>query len=54
MPDRPRRVRACRSVEPELVVTDDWPDVVPITEQELRIIEGHFGDLLDKLFGPRA
>lgn len=49
---------AARSVDPpdrELVicVQDDWPDVVPITEAELRIVESHLGDVLDDLFGPK-
>jgi hypothetical protein len=35
-------------------VTDDWPEVVPITETELRVIEGHFAEELDVIFGPRA
>jgi hypothetical protein len=37
----------------KLRVTDDWPDIVPVNEQELRIIESHLGDVLDTLFGPR-
>lgn len=35
-----------------LTVTDDWPDIVPVTEAEIRIIEAYFGDVLDDLFGP--
>lgn len=34
-------------------VTDDLPDRIPITEAELDIIEAHFADLLDELFGAR-
>ena len=34
-------------------VQDDWPDVVPITEAELRVVEGHLGDVLDALFGSK-
>ncbi len=49
-----RRREAPRKVRARITVTDDWPDVVPVTETELRVIEGHFGDLLDTLFGPRA
>ncbi|MGZ8300169.1 MAG: hypothetical protein ACXWU5_07180 [Rhodoplanes sp.] len=33
--------------------TDDLPDRIPITEAELDIIEAHFADLLDELFGAR-
>lgn len=50
----PRRGKALQRVRGRITVTDDWPDVVPVTEAELRVIEGHFGDLLDKLLGPRA
>ena len=39
------------SPNPELTVTDDWPEMVPITEAELRIFEAHFGDVLDEIFG---
>jgi hypothetical protein len=35
-------------------VTDDWPEIVPITEAELRAIESHFAEELDDLFGPLA
>jgi len=50
----PRREKAPRKVRARITVTDDWPDIVPVTEAELRVIEGHFGGLLDKLLGPRA
>jgi hypothetical protein len=49
---RAGRSRAC-SEEP-IRVTEDWPDGVPITEAELRVIEGHFAEKLDAIFGPRA
>lgn len=32
-------------------VTDDWPDAVPVTDHEARIIEAFFADVLDDLFG---
>lgn len=35
-----------------IVVTDDWPEQVPISEAELQIIEGHLRKELDELFGP--
>jgi hypothetical protein len=41
-----------RTAPEPIVVTDDWPDQVPITDTELRIIEGHLADELDALFGP--
>jgi len=33
-------------------VTDDWPEALPIAEAELRVIEAHFAEVLDELFGP--
>ncbi len=41
-----------RSDEQPVRITDDWPEVAPITEAEVRIIEAYFGDVLDDLFGP--
>lgn len=35
-----------------IVVTDDWPEQVPIGDAELRVIEGHLREELDALFGP--
>lgn len=34
------------------IVTDDWPDKVPITEAEIEVFEHYFGDFFDELFGP--
>lgn len=48
MPASPRM----RTAPEPIVVTDDWPDQVPITDTELRIIEAHLADELDALFGP--
>lgn len=50
-PDPPIRRRRRRDEKP-IVVTDDWPEMVPITDLEVRIVEAFFGDLLDELFGP--
>lgn len=47
--------RAARPSRPDpdpIAVIDDWPDIVPVTDAEVRIIEAHFGDVLDALFGP--
>lgn len=35
-----------------ITVTDDWPQAVPVTDHEARIIEAFFADVLDDLFGP--
>lgn len=34
------------------IVTDDWPERVPVTEEEVAVFEAWFGDLFDELFGP--
>lgn len=47
-----QRERKRSSKEQRIHITDDWPDVLPITEAEVRIIEAYFGDVLDELFGP--
>ena len=50
---RERRRSPLRIVDVEsLPVFDDWPEKVPITEEELQIFERYFGDLLDRPFGP--
>jgi hypothetical protein len=46
-----RALRARRHSGP-IVVTDDWPERVPIGDAELRAIEGHLRKELDDLFGP--
>ncbi|HTX50768.1 MAG TPA: hypothetical protein VME40_15420 [Caulobacteraceae bacterium] len=35
------------------IVTDGWPDPVPVTEGEVDVFECWFGDLFDELFGPK-
>ena len=49
-PVEPSGKRRC--VQKRITITDDWPEVVPVTEAEVRIIEAYFGDVLDALFGP--
>jgi hypothetical protein len=46
--------RAGRPVKHDLstwIVTDDWPERVPVTEREMIVFEAWFGDILDELFG---
>lgn len=47
-----RRRPANKGDDGPIVVTDNWPDRVPISDAELRVIEGHLRGELDKLFGP--
>jgi hypothetical protein len=51
---RSRAMRVPYEAPAPIVVTDDWPEEVPIAEPELRVIEGHFGEELDDLLGPRV
>jgi hypothetical protein len=37
----------------EWVVTDDWPEAVPVTDAEVDVFEAWFGELLDELFATR-
>lgn len=34
----------------EWIVTDDWPEDVPVTDVEVGVFEAWFGDLFDELF----
>lgn len=47
-----RTARPVRADSHRIAVTDDWADIVPVTDAEVRIVEAHFGDVLDALFGP--
>ena len=52
MQPQPTRASARRSAtRAPIVVTDDWPEQVPIGDAELRVIEGAFREELDALFG---
>jgi hypothetical protein len=51
----PLPTRVGRPVKHDLagwIVTDDWPDDVPVTEAEIDVFERWFGDLFDEFFGP--
>lgn len=50
--DRQFDRRCVASVVEPITVTDDWPEIVPIGDTELRVIEGHLHKELDALFGP--
>jgi hypothetical protein len=34
------------------IVTDDWPEHIPVSEAEIDLFERWFGDVFDELFGP--
>lgn len=43
-----------RGAEPSFdhwIVSDDWPERVPVTEAEIDLFEAWFGDIIDGLFG---
>lgn len=48
-PAAPAGIR--RRNEQPIVVTDDWPGMIPVTDQEVRIVEAFLGDKLDEIFG---
>ncbi|MDE2581865.1 MAG: hypothetical protein KGL52_09540 [Rhodospirillales bacterium] len=53
---RPPSRRAGRPIKTDpttWTVSDDWPVRVPVTEVEIALFEAWFGDLFDKMFGPR-
>jgi len=35
-----------------VIVTDDWPDRVPVTNAEMDVFGAWFGDLFDEMFRP--
>ena len=35
-------------------VIDDFPDEIPVTPEEVDVIERWLGDVLDELFGPES
>jgi hypothetical protein len=54
---RPRAPRRGRKPPPDTtqwIVTDDWPEHVPVTKTEVDVFENHFGDFFDKWLGPRS
>lgn len=46
----PVGIRRRRNEQP-IVVTDDWPGMIPVTEQEARIVEAFLGDRMDEILG---
>lgn len=50
----PRRGRPPKHDLKTWRVIDDWPDVVPVTLEEVAVYERWFGDVLDELFGNDA
>jgi hypothetical protein len=35
------------------IVTDDWPEHIPVSEAEVDLFERWFGDFFDELFGTK-
>ncbi|KAJ8138451.1 hypothetical protein OY671_008336 [Metschnikowia pulcherrima] len=53
MQPQPTRASARKNAaSAPIVVTDDWPEQVPIGDAELRVIEGAFREESDASFGP--
>ena len=34
------------------IVSDDWPEHIPVADAEVDVFEAWFGDLFDEVFGP--
>jgi len=49
--ERPGRIDARRRA---VAVTDDLPHAIPVTDEEVRVLDAWFGDLLDELFGRKT
>ncbi len=47
---RPRLGRPVKHDVERWTVADDWPEHVPVAENELDVFEAWFGDLFDELF----
>ncbi len=47
----PSRGRGHRRCIDGFVVIDDFPDSLPVTEEEIRIIEAYFGPLIREMLG---
>ena len=35
-------------------VVDDWPEEIPVTPEEVDVIERWLGDVLEEMFGPKV
>jgi hypothetical protein len=53
VPPRRRAGRQANADQGEWIVTDDWPEDVPVTDAEVDVFEAWFGELLDELFATR-
>ena len=50
---RRRAGRQTKADQVDWVVTDDWPEDVPVTDAEVAVFEAWFRDLFDELFSTR-
>jgi hypothetical protein len=50
---RRRAGRLAKGNQGEWIVTDDWPEDVPVIDAEVDVFEAWFGDLFDQLFSTR-
>ncbi len=49
-PIRRQAGRRAPADEGDWIVTDDWPEDVPVSEAEVDVFAAWFGDLFDELF----
>jgi hypothetical protein len=53
VPTRGRASRHVKGDRGERIVTDDWPEDVPVTDAEVDVFQAWFGELFDELFSRR-
>jgi hypothetical protein len=51
LPPLTRTSRATMDKGDSITVFDDWPEFIPITDAELRVIEAYFTAEIEELFG---
>ena len=47
------RARGTKNDLADWIVTDDWPEHIPVSEAEVDLFERWFGNFFDELFGTR-
>lgn len=45
----PRRRTRSSPVSTPMIVTDDWPEYIPVTEAEIAVFDAWFRDILEEL-----
>ena len=52
---KPKKRRNSTADDPsDWRVVDDWPEEIPVTPEEVDVIEQWLGDVLEEMFGPKV